>query len=129
MLGRPVFGRKRHAPESGSRYDKLQAYFGLAATHRNEKHDMALLFLFRLVVPHMDDAAAGDARLKQNQRPVRVNGESFREFLEVLALGVHSSKTQGDVHQHALAAASRPRIRICAWNLSHATSHLQLYAG
>src|SRR6266850_1937734 len=64
MLGRPVFGRKGHAPESGARNAKLQAYLGLATTHRTEKHDMTLLFLFRLHMPHLDDAAAGDASSK-----------------------------------------------------------------
>src|SRR6266850_2356759 len=61
MLGRPVFGRKSHAPESGTRYGKLQAYFRLATAHRTEKHDMTLLFLFGHIVPHLDDAAAGNA--------------------------------------------------------------------
>src|SRR6267142_2110782 len=93
MLGRPVFGRKRHPPESRARRGKLQAYFALAATHWPEKRDMTLLFLFRLHMPHLDDAAAGDACLKQHQCAVGVNSESRCEFLEVLALSVRATKT------------------------------------
>jgi hypothetical protein len=44
MLGRPVFGRKRHTPESRARNGKFQADFSFATTHRTEKHHMTFLF-------------------------------------------------------------------------------------
>jgi hypothetical protein len=122
MPGRPVFRRKRHAPECGAWHGKLQAYFGLATAHRTEENNMTLLFLFGLDVAQLDDAPARDPSGKQHQCAVCVDGESFRKFLEVLALSVHPSKAKGDLHQHALAAAPRPRIRRCDRTLSHTTS-------
>ena len=64
MLGRPVFGRKRHTPESGARNGKFQAYFGFATTHRTEKRDMTFLFLFRFDIFQLNDGAAGDTSTK-----------------------------------------------------------------
>jgi hypothetical protein len=52
---------------------------------------MALLLLFRFVVPHVDYRAAGDSSGKQNQGPMGIDGQSFGEFLEVPTLSVLSA--------------------------------------
>src|SRR6266568_3672457 len=57
----PIFGRKGHAPEGGARCGKLQTDLCLAATHRTEERYMALLFLFRFVVPQVNRGTAGEA--------------------------------------------------------------------
>jgi len=88
---------------------------------------MTLLFLLRFVVLHVDLASAGETCAQQNQGSVCVNGESFRVLLEVLALGVRPSNADRDLHQHALTAPSRSRIRRCVRYLSHTTSLQQLY--
>jgi hypothetical protein len=59
---------------------------------------MALLFLFRFVVPDVNRTAAGDASGKQNQAAVGVNGKSFGEFLEVLTLSVFPAYADADLH-------------------------------
>jgi hypothetical protein len=89
---------------------------------------MTLLLLLRFVVLHLDFASAGETRAQQNQGSVCVNGESFRVLLEVLALGVRSSNADRNLHQHALTAPPRSRIRRCVRCLSHTTSLQQLYA-
>ncbi len=83
---------------------------------------MALLFLFRLAVPHVNYASAGETSDKQDQGPVGVNGKSFGEFLEVLTLSVLAANADGDLHQHALTAAPSARMRECIRDLSHTTS-------
>src|SRR5256884_7455240 len=65
--GGPVFGRKGHAPEGWARCRKLQTDFCFAATHRTEERHMALLFLFRFVVPHVNRTAAGEASGKRSE--------------------------------------------------------------
>jgi hypothetical protein len=51
-----------------------------------------------------------------------VNGQSLREFLEVLTLSVLPAQTDADLHQHALAAALSARMRGSTRDLSHTTS-------
>ena len=94
----PVLGRKGHAPEGWARGGKLQTDLCLAATHRTEEHHMALLLLFRFVVPDVNRTAAGDASGKQNQGAVGVNGKSFGEFLEIITLSVFP--VYADAHLH-----------------------------
>src|SRR5260370_4963905 len=79
----PVLGRKGHAPEGWARCRKLQTDLRLAATHRTEECHMALLFLFRFVVLHVNHGAAGEASSEQDQRPVGIYVQSFREFLAI----------------------------------------------
>jgi hypothetical protein len=52
---------------------------------------VALLFFFRLVMPHMNHRAADHPSGKQNQGSVGINSQSLREFLEVLTLSVLSA--------------------------------------
>ncbi len=49
---------------------------------------MALLFLFCFVVPHVNHGSAGEPSSEQDQGPVGIYGQSFREFLEVRCLSV-----------------------------------------
>ena len=83
---------------------------------------MALLLLFRFSVAHVNRAAAGDASGEQNERSMRVNRESFGEFLEVGSLSILPAYADRDLHQHPLAAAPRACVRGCVRNLSHTTS-------
>ena len=83
---------------------------------------MALLFLFRLVVPHMNHGATDETSGKQNQCSVGINGQSLREFLELLTLRVLPAYADADLHQHALTAALSARMRRCTRDLSHTTS-------
>src|SRR5260370_15103791 len=106
----PVFGRKGHTPEGWARRCKLQTDLGLAAAHRPEECHSALLFLFRLVVPHVHHASAGETSAKQNQGSVGIDRQSFGVFLEVLAGSVLSAYAHRNLHQHALTAAPRSGV-------------------
>src|SRR5260370_2193055 len=118
----PVVGRKGHAQEGWARCRKLQTDLRLAATHRTEECHMALLFLFRFVVLHVNHGAAGEASREQDQGPVGIYGQSFREFLEIDTLSALPAYADGHLHQHALTAAPSSRTRGCIRDLSHATS-------
>src|SRR5260370_11260415 len=87
----PVFGRKGHTPEGWARRCKLQTDLGPAAAHRPEERHTALLFLFRLVVPHVHHASAGETSAKQNQGSVGIDRQSLRVLLKVLTISVHSA--------------------------------------
>jgi hypothetical protein len=90
---------------------------------------MALLFLFRFIVAHVNRAPAGDTGGEQNKRAVRVNCKSLGEFLEVSALRVLAANADGDLHQHALTAPSGPFVRSWVWDFSHTTSTIRGGAG
>jgi len=89
---------------------KLQTNLGFAAAHRAEERHVALLFFFCFVMPHMNHGAADKTSGKQNQSSVGVNGQSLREFLELLTLRVFPAHADADLHQHALAAALGARM-------------------
>ena len=94
----PVFGRKGHTPKCWARCCKLQTDLGLAATHRTEVRHVALLSLFRLVVPHVHYGSASETSGKQDQGPVGIYGQSFGEFLKVLTGSVLAADADGDLH-------------------------------
>ncbi len=121
----PVFGRKGHTPKCWARCCKLQADLGLAATHRTEVRHMALLFLFRFVVPHVHHGSARETSGKQDQRPVGIYGQSFGEFLEVLAGSILAAYTDRHLHQYALTAAPSSHMHGYIRDLSH-TASLQI---
>jgi hypothetical protein len=83
---------------------------------------MALLFLFRFIVLHVNYSPAGEARGEQDQSPVGIDRQSFCEFLEVHSLTVLTSYADRDLHQHPLAAPPSSRMYGCIRDLSHATS-------
>jgi len=83
---------------------------------------VALLFFFRFVVPYVHYATAGHARGKQNQSSVGVNGESLREFLEVLTLRIFPAHADANLHEHALTAASCSCVNRGMRDFGHATS-------
>jgi len=58
----------------------------------------------------MDHGAADKTSAKQNQRSVSINGQSLREFLEVLPLSVLPAYADAHLHQHALASALGARM-------------------
>src|SRR5260370_15066475 len=70
----------------------------------------------------MNHGAADKTSGKQDQRSVGVNGQSLREFLELLALSVFPAYTDGHLHQYALAAALGARVKVSTRDLSHTTS-------
>ena len=88
---------------------------------------MAFLFFLRDSVLELDLASAGEAGTEQNERAVGVNRQRFGFLLEFSSLGIQSMNTDGDLHQDALTATARSRIRGCVRDLSHATSLNQLY--
>src|SRR5580700_11733468 len=59
VFRRPVFRRKRDAPEGGTRFRKLQTDFGLAPAHRTEEDDMTLLLFLGAFVLHGHFTSAG----------------------------------------------------------------------
>src|SRR5437016_14111236 len=87
----PIFRRKGHAPESRARRRKFQTDLRLAATHRTEKRHLALLFLFRFVVLHVNHCPAGQAGVKQDQGAVGIYGQRLRVFVEFSSFSVLST--------------------------------------
>lgn len=83
---------------------------------------MALLFLFRFVVPHVHNSPAGHTRCKQNQGSMGVNGERLCEFLKILTLSVFPAHADADLHQHALTAPPGSSMHRCIRDSSHNTS-------
>lgn len=83
---------------------------------------MALLLLLGFVVPHVNQAAADEASGKQNQGSVSVDGQSLREFLEVLTLNVCAAYADWNLHEHALTASPGAGVRRGIRDLSHTTS-------
>jgi len=88
---------------------------------------MAFLFFLRETMLQLHFAAAGDARLHEHQRAVRVDRQSGRFFLEFLALRVISANPYGDLHQNALAAAAGPGMCWSVRRLTHRSSSTRLY--
>src|ERR1043166_4536954 len=85
-LWSPILGRKRYSPELRARSRKFESDFRLFASNRTEKHHMTLLFFLRAVVGHFKDAAAGNARLEQDQSAMRVDRQSIGVLAKIFAL-------------------------------------------
>ena len=81
--------------------------FGFAGTHRSKVGHVAFLFFLGALVLEKKFAAAGDARLQQDQGAVGVDGESLGFFLDGSALGIVAANAHRDLHQDALAASPR----------------------
>lgn len=69
---------------------------------------MTFLFFPGQIMLQLHFAAAGDPRLHQHQRAMRVNRQRRGFFLEFLALRVIPANSYGNLHQNPLAAAARP---------------------
>jgi hypothetical protein len=67
---------------------------------------VALLFLLRPFVLHLNLASTGHTRAYQNESAVGVDGKSFRIFLKLFALRVFPANMDGHLHQYTLAAAT-----------------------
>ena len=65
-LGRPIFWREGDAPELGTGRGKFQADFSFVAANGSEENDRTFLFFRGSFVLQIDDAAAGQARLKKD---------------------------------------------------------------
>jgi len=101
----PIFGRESDAPELRARRGKFEADFGFIAANRAEEYDGTFLFFRGAFVLQIDKAAAGQARLKKDQRAVGVDRERFGFFFKWLALRILAVKADGYLHEDALAAA------------------------
>jgi hypothetical protein len=108
IFGRPIFGREGHAPELRAAGGKFQPNFGFIPAHRAEKRDITFLFFLGGVVPQHQQAAAGHARLQQNERAVGVDGQGVAFFIEGLALRVDAVDSNAELHQDALTSAAVP---------------------
>lgn len=73
MFRAPVFGRKRHTPESWTSNGELQTDFGFAGTDRTKKNYVAFLLFLRVLVLKQDFAAAGQASLQLDKRSMRID--------------------------------------------------------
>src|SRR5215467_2688857 len=125
VLGRPVFGREGHVPEIRAGRCEFHADFRPAAAHRAQKRYAALLFLFRLVVPHVHHTAADNARVEEHERTVRVDRERFRYLLKILPLGILAANADAHLHEHALAAAAGSGMCVWCGNLRHANPRFE----
>ena len=67
---------------------------------------MTLLFFLRAVVRHLKDAAAGNARLEQDQSAMRVDRQCIGVLAKIFALRIVAGNLYADLHQDALAAAA-----------------------
>jgi hypothetical protein len=106
IFGGPVFRREGYAPELRTASGEFQADFGFVAAHRAKKSDVTFLLFLGGVVAQHQEAAAGDARLQQNQRAMGVDGQSVTFFIEWLALRVGAVYSNAELHQDALASAT-----------------------
>ena len=70
---------------------------------------MALLLFQGAVVKQMNLAAAGDARLHQDERAVGVDRQRGGFLGEILVFRIRAANADGDLHQNALAPATRSR--------------------
>jgi hypothetical protein len=118
MTGRPVFRRKRHAPEAWPRRRKLQSNLCLACAYRTEECHVALLLLFGTLVLQKYLAPAREPRFHKHQRTVRIDSQRFGLFLDVLALNILAANSHGHLHYDPLAAAAR-YARRHIWGLTH----------
>src|SRR5262245_5274306 len=101
-LWSPIFGWKSNAPELRARRGEFQTNFSFLAPHGAKKNYVALLLFFGVVVAELERTAAGDARMEQDQRAVRVDRKGIRSFTEVFALRVVAGHLYADLHQNPL---------------------------
>ena len=113
-FGRPIFGREGDAPELGAGHGEFQADFSFIAANGTEENDGTFLFFSGAFVLHIDEAAAGQARLKKDQRAMGIDRECFGFFFKWLALRILTVKADRDLHEDALAAALGAGLSGCA---------------
>jgi hypothetical protein len=102
---RPILWREGDAPELRAGRREFEADFSFIAADRSEEDDGTFLFFRGAFVLQIDKAAAGQARLKKDQRAVGIDRERFGFFIKWLALRILTVKADGDLHEDALAAA------------------------
>jgi len=93
---------------------KFEADFSFIAANGTEENDGTFLFFSGAFVLHIDEAAAGQARLKKDQRAMSIDRERFGFFFERLALRILTVKADRDLHEDALAAALGAGLSGCA---------------
>ena len=113
-FGRPIFGREGDAPELRAGRGKFKADFSFIAANGTEEDDRAFLFFRGAFVLHIDEAAAGHARLKKDQRAMGIDRERFGFFFKWLALRILAVKADGNLHEDTLAAALGAGLSGCA---------------
>jgi len=111
---RPIFGREGDAPELRAGRRKFQADFSFVAADWSEENDGTFLLFGGPLVLQINEAAAGQARLKKDQRAMRIDRERFGFFFKRLALGILTVKADGYLHEDALAAALWSGMSRCA---------------
>ena len=111
---RPILWREGDAPKLRAGRGKFKADFSFIAANGTEEDDRAFLFFRGAFVLHIDEAAAGHARLKKDQRAMGIDRERFGFFFKRLALRILTVKTDGNLHEDALAAALWARMSGCA---------------
>jgi len=115
IFWRPIFRRKSNAPELRTARGKFQSYFRFISADWPEKRNVTFLLFLSGVVAECQQAAAGDARLQQDQRAVRVYCQRVGLFVEWFALRIHPVNSNADLHQDALASAPSACICGIAW--------------
>jgi hypothetical protein len=120
----PIFGRKSDTPELWPGRGKFEANFGFFAANRTEKNYVAFLLVFGAVVVEFQQATAGDAGVKQDQRAVRVDGQRLCVLTKILALRVVTGHLNADLHQDTLAASADTCIGWVLQWLGHRGSRL-----
>jgi len=93
---------------------EFKADFSFIAANRTKENDGTFLFFRGAFVLQIDEAAAGQACLKKDQRAMGVDRERFGFFFKGLALRILAVKANGNLHEDALAAALGARMNGCA---------------
>jgi len=86
-------GRRR--ARIGAGRGEFQADFSFVAANGSEEDDGTFLFFRGAFVLHIDEAAAGHARLKKDQRAMGIDRECFGFFFKWLALRILREGGQG----------------------------------
>src|SRR6201993_2612801 len=98
VLGTPILGRERNAPEGWTRLGELQSYLRFPRTHGAQEHHRAFLLFLGLLVLHQNLAAAGEPRLQLHQRSMRINCQCGSFFFELFALDVVPAGSDWHLH-------------------------------
>ena len=123
MSRRPIFRRKRHAPECRPRFGKFQPDLPLSPSYGAKKHHAAFLLFLRMLVLQPHGAAARQPRLQQYQCSVRVDGQGAGLFFKLPAVCVRAAYFHRYLHQYSLASPACTWMVLGVRRCGHGTSY------
>src|SRR5215469_7133912 len=122
MSRRPVFRRKRHAPECRPRLGEFQADLPLSGSRGTKKRHAAFLLFVRLPMLHLHPAALSQPRLQQHQRPMCIDRQRRCVFFELTALRIRAAYAHRKLHEYPLTPPAWTWIRVRIRRCGHGTS-------